>query len=108
MAKSSAPSSNEQSLNALTQLFRLLSDKTRLQIVMLLAGGERNVTSLCEELKLPQPTVSHHLGLLRMNRVIVNKRQGKQVIYALDSSGKASGGKLKFNVVDFNVVIEGF
>ena len=66
-------------LGNLCQLFRLLSDKTRLQIVMLLAGGELNVNTLCEELDLPQPTVSHHLGLLRMNRVIVNKRQGKKV-----------------------------
>ncbi|MEI8195072.1 MAG: metalloregulator ArsR/SmtB family transcription factor [Phycisphaerae bacterium] len=106
MAKSS--NSDEQSLNSLCQLFRLLSDKTRLQIVMLLAGGERNVTSLCEELKLPQPTVSHHLGLLRMNRVIINKRQGKQVIYTLESSGRAASGKLKFNTPPYNVTVEGF
>lgn len=98
--------SEEQSLQSLCELFRLLSDKTRLQIVILLAAGERNVTSLCEELKLPQPTVSHHLGLLRMNRVIVNKRQGKQVIYALDA-GKATGGKLKFNHGAYTVAIEG-
>src|SRR3954447_8815236 len=106
---SKSSGSNGQSLNHLCQLFRLLSDKTRLQIVMLLADGERNVTSLCEELKLPQPTVSHHLGLLRMNRVIVNKRQGKQVIYALDpAAGKVVGGKLKFTTPPYGVVIEGF
>ena len=99
-------SSDEQSLGALCSLFKLLSDKTRLQIVMLLAGGERNVTSLCEELKLPQPTVSHHLGLLRMNGVIVNKRKGKQVIYTLDSSGRA--GKLKFSRPPYGVTVEGF
>lgn len=106
MAKSSH--SEEQSLNTLCQLFRLLSDKTRLQIVMLLSSGERNVTSLCEELKLPQPTVSHHLGLLRMNRVIINKRQGKQVIYTLDTTGRAVSGKLKFNSAPFTVTVEGF
>jgi DNA-binding transcriptional ArsR family regulator len=106
---SKSVASDEQSLSNLCQLFRLLSDKTRLQIVMLLAGGERNVTSLCEELELPQPTVSHHLGLLRMNRVIVNKRQGKQVIYALDTAGgKASNGKLKFNTPPYGVVVEGY
>ena len=106
---SKSAASDEQSLNSLCQLFRLLSDKTRLQIVMLLAGGERNVTSLCEELDLPQPTVSHHLGLLRMNRVIINKRQGKQVIYALDTSGgKAANGKLKFSTPPYGVVVEGY
>ena len=103
-----AKSSDVQSLNNLCQLFRLLSDRTRLQIVMLLASGERNVTSLCEELKLPQPTVSHHLGLLRMNRVIINKRHGKQVIYALDSGGRASSGKIKFNTAPYSVTIDGF
>src|ERR1041385_4488315 len=102
-------SSESQSLSNLAQLFRLLSDKTRLQIVLLLASGERNVTSLCEELKLPQPTVSHHLGLLRMNRVIINKRHGKQVIYALDTAGgKSSDKKLKFSTPPYAVAVEGF
>lgn len=71
-------------LEQLTGLFRLLSDKTRLNILLLLAEGERNVTTLCNELQLPQPTVSHHLGLLRMNNLIGNRRAGKQVFYTLN------------------------
>src|SRR6187200_3110834 len=71
-------------LEPLVGLFRLLSDKTRLNILMLLSKGERNVTSLCEELGLPQPTVSHHLGLLRMSNLIGNRRNGKQVFYGLN------------------------
>jgi DNA-binding transcriptional ArsR family regulator len=74
----------EQELEPLVGLFRLLSDKTRLSILMLLATGERNVGSLCEELKLPQPTVSHHLGLLRMQNLISNRRNGKQIFYGLN------------------------
>jgi DNA-binding transcriptional ArsR family regulator len=70
-------------LEQLTSLLKLLSDPTRLNILMLLAQGERNVTSLCDELQLPQPTVSHHLGLLRMSNVINNRRAGKQVFYTL-------------------------
>jgi DNA-binding transcriptional ArsR family regulator len=101
--------SEAQSLNNLCTLFHLLSDKTRLQIVMMLAEGERDVTSLCKELHLAQPTVSHHLGLLRMNRVIMNKRQGKRVIYTLDNTaGRATGGKLKFMPSPYSVVVEGF
>ena len=68
----------------LAGLFRLLSDRTRLHLLMLLSDGERNVTSLCDTLQLPQPTVSHHLGLLRMSNVIANRRDGKQVFYSLD------------------------
>lgn len=69
----------------LAQAFRLLSDETRLKIVFYLARNERNVGSLCDLLGLAQPTVSHHLGLLRMGRLIVNRRNGKQVIYSLNT-----------------------
>ena len=75
---------NNGDLDQLVGLFRLLSDKTRMSILVLLADGEKNVTSLCQALGLPQPTVSHHLGLLRMHNIIACRRNGKQVIYALD------------------------
>jgi len=88
---------SEQDLDQLSSLFRLLSDKTRLSILMRLSEGERNVTSLCEELALPQPTVSHHLGLLRMNNVVGNRRHGKQVFYALHGSNDFGNG----NVMEF-------
>jgi DNA-binding transcriptional ArsR family regulator len=84
-----AVQSKEHDLDQLTALFRLLSDRTRLNILLLLAEGERNVTSLCDALQLPQPTVSHHLGLLRMNKIINNRRSGKQVFYGLNGSVEA-------------------
>lgn len=73
-----------QDLEPLLGLFRLLSDKTRLNLLMMLARGERNVSSLCEELNLPQPTISHHLGLLRSHNLISSRRQGKLVFYELN------------------------
>jgi DNA-binding transcriptional ArsR family regulator len=75
---------SEEELEQLAALFRLLSDRTRLNLLMLLSDGERNVSTLCDSLKLPQPTVSHHLGLLRMSNVIGNRREGKQVFYSLN------------------------
>jgi DNA-binding transcriptional ArsR family regulator len=89
----------EQDLEQLSSLFRLLSDKTRLSILLRLAQGERNVTTLCEDLNLPQPTVSHHLGLLRMNNVVGNRRHGKQVFYALNGAGEFDPS----NVMEFVV-----
>jgi DNA-binding transcriptional ArsR family regulator len=73
-----------QDLEPLVGLFRLLSDKTRVKILLLLTQGERNVSSLCQELRLPQPTVSHHLGLLRSRNLITNRRAGKQVFYGFN------------------------
>ncbi|HSV15442.1 MAG TPA: metalloregulator ArsR/SmtB family transcription factor [Tepidisphaeraceae bacterium] len=99
------PGASDQDLEQLTALFRLLSDKTRLNILILLANGERNVTSLCEELQLPQPTVSHHLGLLRMNNVIGNRRAGKQVFYGLNGRVDAGESSLVIAAQNFDIRI---
>src|SRR5438128_10230288 len=97
---------SEQELEPLVGVFRLLSDKTRLNILMMLSKGERNVTSLCEELGLPQPTVSHHLGLLRMSNLIGNRRNGKQVFYGLNGQVEsASDSALLIVGEDFDVRI---
>jgi DNA-binding transcriptional ArsR family regulator len=97
----------DQDLETLVGLFRLLSDKTRLNILMLLSKGERNVSSLCGELGLPQPTVSHHLGLLRMSNLIFNRRAGKQVFYELDGRvDSVNEGALTLKVDGFRVSID--
>ncbi|MGD0388079.1 MAG: metalloregulator ArsR/SmtB family transcription factor [Tepidisphaeraceae bacterium] len=95
----------DQELDQLVSLFRLLSDKTRLNVLLSLARGERNVSSLCEELGLPQPTVSHHLGLLRGNNVIANRRQGKQVFYSLHP-GVTLVDESTLEIVAANVVVK--
>jgi DNA-binding transcriptional ArsR family regulator len=97
-----------QDLEPLVGLFRLLSDKTRLNILMILARGERNVSSLCEELALPQPTVSHHLGLLRTKNLILNRRNGKQVFYGLNDRIETAGGEgLQIRAEPFSIRIDG-
>lgn len=97
----------DQDLDQLTSLFKLLSDKTRLNILMLLTGGERNVSNLCESLKLPQPTVSHHLGLLRLNNVIGNRRSGKQVFYNLNGRVDVGDGtSLNIRSDHFQIMIQ--
>src|SRR5215212_5337484 len=97
---------SETDLEQLAALFRLLSDRTRLNLLIMLADGERNVTSLCEALQLPQPTVSHHLGLLRMSNFIDNRRDGKQVFYALNGRvGQSEEGTLSITTDSFSVKI---
>ena len=74
---------------------------------MLLAAGERNVTSLCDELGLPQPTVSHHLGLLRMNNLIGNRRDGKRIYYSLNGQiDEANRCALQVGTGNFQVRVE--
>ena len=75
--------------------YGLLSDQTRLGILKMLAAGPKNVTALCKGLGLKQPTISHHLGLLRMGRLVIGTRKGKSVIYTVDAAQmKALGAAL--------------
>jgi len=61
----------------------MLSDATRLGIVALLTKSGKSVGTLCDKLGLPQPTVSHHLGLLRHTGLVTAERDGKKRIYSL-------------------------
>ena len=105
MTKRGLPARDED-LEQLTNLLRLLSDKTRLNILLMLSGGERNVSNLCEALHLPQPTVSHHLGLLRMSNVITGRRDGKQVFYGLDGRVNTDDHCLVISAGHFRICIE--
>ena len=71
----------------LVQLFKLLSDETRLQILyFLMQEKELNVGTLCELLDQSQPAVSHHLALLKGTGLIDMRRQGKHNFYHLQPS----------------------
>jgi DNA-binding transcriptional ArsR family regulator len=66
--------------------FGLLSGATRLGILKMLTTGPKNVTALCKGLGQKQPSVSHHLGLLRMGRLVIGTRKGKSMIYVCDAA----------------------
>ncbi len=69
-------------------LLKHVSDPTRLQVILILADGERHVGALCEQLNQSQPAVSHHLALLRHGSVIAPRRAGKNNFYSLTSVGE--------------------
>ena len=73
-------------LSELAQGFALLSDATRLGILKILAAGPKNATALGKTLGMRQPTVSHHLGLLRLGRLVVGTRKAKTVEYATQAA----------------------
>jgi DNA-binding transcriptional ArsR family regulator len=70
-------------------LLKHVSDPTRLQVILILADGERHVGALCESLAQSQPAVSHHLALLRHGGIIAPRRQGKNNFYSLTEVGEA-------------------
>ena len=60
-----------------------LSDPKRILLLYALADGPRRVTDLVESLELPQPTVSHHLKILRERGLVSTERDGTAIYYSL-------------------------
>lgn len=83
--ESMTPQGLEQhSRKDLVQFFKLLADETRLQILNFLAQeNELNVRTLCKLLNQSQPSVSHHLALLKVSGLLRMRRDGKHNFYSL-------------------------
>ncbi|MFN3762080.1 MAG: ArsR/SmtB family transcription factor, partial [Anaerolineae bacterium] len=65
------------------QVCQGLADPKRILLLYALAEGPRRVTDLAEALGWPQPTVSHHLKILRERGLVTAEQEGTAVYYAL-------------------------
>jgi ArsR family transcriptional regulator, arsenate/arsenite/antimonite-responsive transcriptional repressor len=73
-----------EAAEALAARFKALADPTRVAIVNRLAGaGEVCVCELVDEFELSQPTISHHLRLLRQAGLVDSERRGTWAYYRL-------------------------
>ena len=69
---------------------KALSDDTRQKIMMLCCCKELSVNDIVEASDVAQPTVSHHLKILKIAGLVTAKRRGKQVLYTLNQQRLAS------------------
>jgi ArsR family transcriptional regulator, zinc-responsive transcriptional repressor len=67
------------------EVFRMLADATRVQLLWALADGELSVNDLADRIGKPAPSVSQHLAKLRMARLVRTRREGTQVFYRLEN-----------------------
>src|SRR5262245_46986545 len=68
------------------QLFKALSDPTRVRLISVLAEHELCVHSIVEALGMTQSAISHQLQTLRMLRLVRSRKEGKHVYYTLDDT----------------------
>lgn len=68
----------------MAEIFAALADPSRLRIISALAHQRLNVGEICDIVEMSQPAVSHHLRLLRAQRVVRAEKVGKHVYYCLD------------------------
>ncbi len=65
---------------------RAISHPMRIAIIELLSGDKHlSVTDIYQALEIEQATASHHLNILKNKGVLVSKREGKKIFYALRS-----------------------
>ena len=74
----------EETILGLTETFKILSDPTRLQIVLAVSKQELCVIDIAELLGITESAVSHQLRLLKTLRLVKQRKEGKLVFYALD------------------------
>ncbi len=69
---------------ALSEIFKVLGDPTRVKILHALAREELCVCDIAALLGMSLPAISHHLRLLRNLRLVKCRRAGRVVYYSLD------------------------
>jgi DNA-binding transcriptional ArsR family regulator len=74
----------DRMVKALAETFRALSDPTRVRIISVLAGQELCVFDLSRMLGITGSAVSHQLRLLRGQRLVKYRKEGKVAYYCLD------------------------
>jgi len=70
-------------LQAVAELFGVLSEESRLQILQVLQSGPASVSDLVERTKLKQANASKQLGILLTAGVIARRQEGNRAIYSI-------------------------
>lgn len=69
----------------IVEVFRMLADPTRVQVLWALVDRELSVNELAEHVCKPAPSVSQHLAKLRMARLVRTRRSGTTIFYSLEN-----------------------
>ena len=75
---------NDELIDSLSGIFKVMADPTRLKILYALMLGTCNVSKLVELLGMSQSSISHQLILLKQEGLIRSKKEGRKVFYSLD------------------------
>ena len=67
----------------LAELFKVFGDSSRIRILYKLLENEYCVQDLADDLDMTQSAVSHQLKVLKMSKLVKNRREGRQIFYSL-------------------------
>lgn len=75
---------DNETIELLSELFKLFGDPNRLRIIHILMYQELCVADLAALVNMQQPAVSQQLKLLRLARLVKYRKEGKTIYYTLD------------------------
>ena len=73
----------EETLYNLAELYKVFGDSTRIRILFVLFEAEVCVCDLARALSMTQSAISHQLRILKQNKLVKNRREGKSIFYSL-------------------------
>ena len=73
----------KETMDAIAELFKGFADSTRVHILALLSRQELCVTDIAETVDVSQSAISHQLRILKQNKLVKCRREGKSVFYSL-------------------------
>ena len=76
---------DDDQVGLVVEVFRMLADATRVQVLWALVDREMSVNELAETVGKPAPSVSQHLAKLRMARLVRTRREGTTIFYSVEN-----------------------
>lgn len=73
----------EETLYNLAELYKVFGDSTRIRILFVLFEAEVCVCDLARALSMTQSAISHQLRILKQNKLVKSRREGKSIFYSL-------------------------
>ena len=70
----------------LNLLFKALSDPTRRKILQLLHSKDMNAGEIAMHFNMSKPSISHHLNILKQASLVLDERQGQNIVYSLNTT----------------------
>ncbi|MBQ9120229.1 MAG: helix-turn-helix transcriptional regulator [Lachnospiraceae bacterium] len=83
LKKVNATMPEETELYDLAELFKVFGDSTRIRILFVLFEAEVCVCDLAMVLNMTQSAISHQLRILKTNKLVKSRREGKSIFYSL-------------------------
>ncbi|WP_068505406.1 autorepressor SdpR family transcription factor [Paenibacillus kribbensis] len=86
--------------------FKALADPTRRKILQLLKDKSMSAGDVAEHFQISKPSISHHLSILKQAGLVLDERQGQNIIYTLHTTVVADVIGWMFSIVQSDAPVK--